>query len=222
MCGIFGFIGSNGGKPNIETLKRIATVTETRGRHAFGLAWINDRGRIRAYKQTGKITDALDSLKITGGAVAVIGHCRHATVGDADDMINNHPHPCDGGWLVHNGTILNLASVVNRYRLALSSECDSEALCQLIEIRKGSLIQRVHESVQLTTGRCAIAALWKSPARLAIARRGKLLHYTTTARGIYFGSLPGGLPGKPRPFPDGMTHLITLRKDGPHKINTEF
>jgi hypothetical protein len=44
MCGIFGFLSKGGTGPNLARLRRIAAETETRGRHAFGLAWIDSRG----------------------------------------------------------------------------------------------------------------------------------------------------------------------------------
>lgn len=224
MCGLFGFIGHEGGTPSIATLRTLARITEQRGRHAFGFAWIDaDHGRMHCYKQAGPITDDLGLLDRLSRASALIAHCRYATTGEPEEIANNHPHPVDGGWLVHNGTLLNLASVLKRYDLNLSSECDSEALCQLIEYRNGSLLKRVHEAVGITVGRCAIAAIWKGPTRIAISRRGKPLHYSETKRGLYFASLPTGLPGKrPRPFPDGKSHLVTLRKNGPHRITTEF
>ena len=40
MCGIFGYIAKHGRGPDLARLRRIALETETRGRHAFGLAWL--------------------------------------------------------------------------------------------------------------------------------------------------------------------------------------
>lgn len=58
MCGVFGFV-SNGGKINMERLQTIARATERRGPHSFGFAWIDARGRLRCFKQTGRISDHL-------------------------------------------------------------------------------------------------------------------------------------------------------------------
>ena len=41
MCGIFGYIAKHGRGPDLARLRRIALETETRGRHAFGLAWLD-------------------------------------------------------------------------------------------------------------------------------------------------------------------------------------
>jgi len=100
MCGVFGFVSSGEGRLNLAALKRIARVTESRGPHAFGFAWIDGRGRLHCFKQTGRITDSLALLGMAAGARMLIGHCRYATHGDYRQNINNHPHAADGGWIV--------------------------------------------------------------------------------------------------------------------------
>ena len=47
MCGIFGFITSEGKGPEVARLRRIALVTQSRGDHAFSLAWLDEDGSIR-------------------------------------------------------------------------------------------------------------------------------------------------------------------------------
>ena len=44
MCGIFGFITKDGNGPDLARLRRIAAETQTRGNHAFGLAWLDAKG----------------------------------------------------------------------------------------------------------------------------------------------------------------------------------
>ncbi len=44
MCGIFGFITNSEQGPDIHRLRRLALVTQTRGAHAFGLAWLDADG----------------------------------------------------------------------------------------------------------------------------------------------------------------------------------
>ena len=57
MCGVFGFVRTDGGRLSLPVLGRIALATQRRGPHAFGLAWIDRRGRLKCYKQTGRIGD---------------------------------------------------------------------------------------------------------------------------------------------------------------------
>ena len=106
MCGVFGFVSRNQGRVDLQVLRRVAQATERRGPHAFGFAWIDRRGRLKCYKQTGRVGDHLGLLGMAADARMLIGHCRFATQGSPADNINNHPHPADGGWLVHNGQVL--------------------------------------------------------------------------------------------------------------------
>src|SRR5438270_12970439 len=142
MCGVFGFVSRDNGKVNLEVLGQIAEVTERRGPHAFGFAWIDRRGRLKCYKQTGRITDHLGLLLMAADARMLVGHCRFATQGSPDDNINNHPHPADGGWLVHNGQVRNYRELVDLFDLYPVSACDSEVLGLLIEQAKGGTLER--------------------------------------------------------------------------------
>ena len=78
-----------------------------RGPHAFGFAWLDWEGRLRMFKQTGKITSNLGLLRMMKNARIIVGHCRYATHGAPENNLNNHPHPADGGWIVHNGVVSN-------------------------------------------------------------------------------------------------------------------
>src|SRR5947208_1937574 len=82
MCGVFGFMSREGGRVNLQALARVAEVTQRRGPHAFGFAWIDRRGRLKCYKQTGRITDHLGLLAMAADARMLIGHCRWATQGN--------------------------------------------------------------------------------------------------------------------------------------------
>src|SRR4051794_19773954 len=148
MCGLFGFVSRDGGAVNLETLGRIAEITERRGPHAFGFAWIDQRGRLKCYKQTGRISDHLGLLAMARDARMLIGHCRYATQGSPEENINNHPHPADGGWLVHNGQIRNYDRLVDTLDLCPVSGCDSEVLGLLVERGAGSLLDRCIAAVR--------------------------------------------------------------------------
>src|SRR4051794_35554684 len=133
MCGVFGFVAHDDRPVNPKILARVALATQRRGPHAWGMAWIDGKGRLRMYKQTGKVGDALGLLKMAADARLLVGHCRYATMGDPTNNLNNHPHPCDGGWIVHNGVIPNYGGLVDRFGLHPVSGCDSEVLGLLIE-----------------------------------------------------------------------------------------
>jgi glucosamine 6-phosphate synthetase-like amidotransferase/phosphosugar isomerase protein len=202
MCGVFGFVARGNKGMNMEVLKGIARVTMSRGPHAWGMAWIDGMGRLKMFKQTGRIVDHLAILRIAADARCLIGHCRFATQGDPANNLNNHPHPADGGWLVHNGQIRDYFQVVEGLDLYPNTHCDSEILGLLIEQTKGRLIDRCVEAVlTLKKAPLVILGVWK-PGRLVAVRQGNPLHLGTTKHGYYLASLADGLPGTVREVAD--------------------
>lgn len=198
MCAIFSFISQRGRGPRLETIEAMVEANELRGPHAFGFAWIDSRGILRQYKQTGRLSDHLPVLAMLEDARMMIGHLRYATHGSAADQINNHPHPVDGGWLVHNGIVHNDNELLEDHGLMRVSECDSEVIGLLIESGKGSLLQRTRSAINKTHGSLAMMSLWNRPGKMITARRGNPLHYSSTSDGLYMATLPDALPGGAR------------------------
>jgi glucosamine 6-phosphate synthetase-like amidotransferase/phosphosugar isomerase protein len=223
MCGVFGFV-SNGGQMSLTHLKRIARVTETRGSHAFGLAWIDAAGRLRMFKQTGRISDHLSVLGMAKGARMLIGHCRFATHGDYRNNANNHPHPADGGWIVHNGVIPYHEEVIEEHNLLAQTDCDSEVLGLLIESGSGTLQERCRKAVELAVpsrgggnlfsaeSPLVMLGLWSRPGRLIAVRRGNPLHFGITADGTYLASLPNDMPGEVKAVRNNTVQEFTCGK----------
>lgn len=216
MCGIFGFITKTGRGPDLARLKDIARETEQRGRHAFGLAWIDADGRLHTFKRPGPATADLGDLDRCAGAGIVIGHCRWATHGAPEDNRNNHPHPAGRGWLVHNGVVANYAGLVKRYRLRPRTQCDSEVLGELMARCGGSLVQRAQYTVQVTEGALALLGVWRAPARLLVVRQGNPLHFGESHDGCYLGSLAASLPGRVLPVADEGVRLLVYDQSGLH------
>ncbi|MFA5262219.1 MAG: hypothetical protein WC378_00225 [Opitutaceae bacterium] len=210
MCGIFGFITKNGRGPNIDRLKRIALETETRGRHAFGLAWVDQSWAIHTYKQAGPASANLEALEACRDALAVIGHCRWATHGDPEDNCNNHPHPAGSGWIVHNGVVSNYRELSRRYRLRPKSECDSEILGLMIARFPGEIGMRSAMAAEQATAPLAMLGLWRKPVRLMIARKGNPLCFGESKRGFYLASLPSGLPGTIKAIRNNYVGVLTF------------
>jgi len=214
MCGVFGFVSRDGRGPDLVALERIARVTEQRGPHAFGFAWIDGRGRLRCYKQTGRVSDHLGLLRMAADAVLLIGHCRYATHGSPAQAINNHPHPADGGWIVHNGTLPLYEGLVAQLDLHPVGDCDSEILGLLVERARGSIVDRCRAAVRTATGALlrqplVLLGLWARPARLVVVRQGNPLCVAQAGGGTYLASLSEGMPGRPAALPDDSVRLFT-------------
>jgi len=220
MCGVFGFITREGKGPDIARLRRLALVTQTRGMHAFGLAWLNPRGIIHTYKRQGPAQNYLADLEQCRNAVVLVGHCRYATHGSPTDNRNNHPHPAGRGELVHNGVVFNHAELARYYHLRPQSQCDSEVLGLLMSRCRGTINQRAAWTANQAVGDLATLGIWRNPARLLVVRRGRPLCFGHDTDGYYFASLPDGLPGKVQSVVDGSTCVMAYRNgqlglDGP-------
>lgn len=200
MCGLFGFVSKNGNPFDLDIIKDLARVTESRGPHSFGFAWVDARNRLRMFKQEGRITDYLSVLSIARDARMLIGHCRFATHGNPSNNLNNHPHPCDGGWLTHNGVIRNNETINEDYCLNPVTDCDSESLAMMVEEFDGTLTDRCIAATSVCEGPLAMMGLWRK--KLVAIRSGNPLHIGSTKSAWYMASLPHLLPGTVIPVKD--------------------
>jgi glucosamine 6-phosphate synthetase-like amidotransferase/phosphosugar isomerase protein len=213
MCGVFGFIAKGDAKLDLDRLETIAEETMRRGPHAFGFAWIDGRGHLKMYKQTGRIVDSLGLLAMARDARMLIGHCRWATQGSPANNLNNHPHPADGGWIVHNGIIPDYRGAIKEFRFHPVTQCDTELLALLIERREGSHVRRCIDASGLANERpLVLAGLWNRPDRLVLVRRGNPLHLGHAGEGKYFASLPYGLPDDAAPLDDETAYEFSGRR----------
>lgn len=204
MCGIFGYVAKNDKTVDLATLKRIAGITETRGPHAWGLAWVDGKGKMRTYKQTGRITDSLGLLAMAKDARLLIGHCRWATHGDPANNLNNHPHDGGDAWVVHNGVIGHYEDIVDRFGLRMNTQCDSEVLGLMLQKFEGKPIKRAKLACSEAMGDSPFATMMLWPDRLIAARANRQpLHVGETREAYYLASLGWGLPGSVSQFADG-------------------
>ncbi len=203
MCSIFGYVARKNSPVDLAVLRRIVGENIARGPHAFGFAWIDSRERLHCFKSPGRLTDHIRMLGIVRDARMLIGHLRYATHGDPADNSNNHPHPVDGGWLVHNGVVANYRDLLRGRSIFPVGDCDSEAIGHLIARSvKTGMTRRTVDAIEQTDGVLAILGLWTRPGRLIAARRGNPLHIGHTPRGVYLATMARGLPGIVRPLAD--------------------
>ena len=148
-----------------------------------------------------------------------IGHLRYATHGSPHNMINNHPHPVDGGWLVHNGIVRNDEELIMDYDLLRVSECDSEVIGLLMEQGRGQLPTRTKAAINKTEGPLAMLALWNRPETMIAARRGNPLHIASTSDGVYLATMGQALPGTCRAMADNSLVELSISRG---KIQSEI
>jgi predicted glutamine amidotransferase len=206
MCGIWGYFSPHQKVAPLDAIADVAKANQARGSDAHGFAWIDCNNRIHHFKRQGGIsweanTKRLSELK---HPTCIIGHTRAATSGRPADNINNHPFPCDGGFLVHNGVVLNYSDLKTEH--LLNSECDTEVIAALFSnAPPGDLINRMQYVASQLHGGFAVALLWARPRTLLLARRGNPLffHYSDHDRDLVaFSSIESSLPAT-NPAEDG-------------------
>lgn len=177
MCGIVGYLGSNGAyEILIQGLKRL----EYRGYDSAGVALVTPAGDLNVHKSQGKVAN-LEQVAAAGCIDGSLGiaHTRWATHGEPND-VNAHPHVSQSGdiALVHNGTIENysvLKTALEEHGYSFKSETDTEVLVQLIEYVKTTndctLVEAVREALKQVIGAYAIAVVDTTEPDTVVAAR---------------------------------------------------
>lgn len=232
MCGVFGFVADkkNNWGPDLKLITEIAKHNEaTRGGHAWGVAWLDRHGRLRHHKEAGKIKATL-LAELVEEAVALIGHTRWSTHGSEARNENNHPHPCDGGFLVHNGVLPEYYNLKGKTSRPLQSECDSELLAHAwtdaTSDHFGERAQQMLDYCQPSYESPIVTLkLWHD--ELIAVRRGNPLTSLLNKDGVYLASiLPADAARQGKVTDVADCHAVAFRQEKPgrwkiyhHKLN---
>jgi glucosamine--fructose-6-phosphate aminotransferase (isomerizing) len=177
MCGIVGYIGSQGATGIIlDGLKRL----EYRGYDSAGIAVISD-GVLQVRRSAGRIRnlEAVLRDRPIDGPVG-IGHTRWATHGRPSEE-NAHPHTdCTGSLVVvHNGILENYLPIKKRLigeGHTFKSETDTEVMAHLVEAHlpaAGGLAEAVRRSLAEVHGAYAVGVVSdREPDLLVTAKTG--------------------------------------------------
>ncbi len=138
MCCLFGIMDYGlrlSGRQKAEILSVLSEECEVRGTDATGIAY-NSRGRLHIYKRP--LPAHKLRFQIPSDAVAVMGHTRMTTQGNAKLNFNNHPFPGRAEntrfALAHNGVLHNDLLLQEKHRLPKTKiQTDSYVAVQLIE-----------------------------------------------------------------------------------------
>ena len=144
MCGLAGVIFGNKRRRAEEReylawlFTRLLVLSEERGPHATGAAWLDTDGGHRLFKRpvTAErfVTDKAFAELLAGinnRATLLLGHTRWRTRGD--ERVNSNNHPIRAGEVIgtHNGTIYNADYLFRRWKMRRFAEVDSEILFRL-------------------------------------------------------------------------------------------
>lgn len=133
MCGLVGMVSINT-KNELDTFRKLFVLNAFRGMHGSGVILTYDEKK-DAYYNHDKSTKPSNVWALTKefndfidrpGLKSILGHSRHATVGDIT-IKNNHPFKTKDLLGMHNGTIRGKFEGSDKF------ETDSEALYNLIQ-----------------------------------------------------------------------------------------
>jgi glutamine---fructose-6-phosphate transaminase (isomerizing) len=181
MCGIFGYLGSDGDEAAGIVLRGLRKL-EYRGYDSWGIA-VARHGSVAVERRVGKIGDAVTGLP---ASAIGLGHTRWATHGGVTER-NAHPHlDCSGRLaLIHNGIVSNyreLREPLVRAGHRMRSETDTEVVVHLLEdclartpAGPDQLVTAVMAAFRQLHGLNAIAVLDVRTGQLAAAKNGSPL-----------------------------------------------
>jgi len=108
MCGHVGVAGVPIAAPHIKAFNELLFIDTFRGQHGTGIANVMPNGEVNLLKKPWAAPDFQEhrnySAMATTAARILIGHNRHATVGEKN-VSNTHPFLFDNLVGAHNGTI---------------------------------------------------------------------------------------------------------------------
>jgi len=207
MCGLTGVIfGKKRRKPEeLDHLTwlftRLLVLSEERGPHATGAAWLNLDGEHRLFKlpvtaeqfiMDKAYQDLLSGVSNT--TTLLLGHNRWRTRGDEHNNFNNMPLRAGGCLGTHNGTVYNADYLFKKFKLKRHAEVDSEIIFRLADrsFRNGQLdLERFKRHLAHCRGQItAILASRKMPGTVLVLKGNKPLElrYSKRLRAVIYAS----------------------------------
>ena len=174
MCGLAGVIFGNKRRRAEEReylawlFTRLLLLSEERGPHATGAAWLDIDGCHRLFKRPVPaerfVMDKAFAELLAGinnRATLLLGHTRWRTRGD--ERVNSNNHPIRAGEVIgtHNGTIYNADYLFRRWKMRRFAEVDSEILFRLAAnaARDGARTAALHGGTDARARAKIIAAM---------------------------------------------------------------
>jgi amidophosphoribosyltransferase len=192
MCGLAGIVfgQKRRTRSELDYFRRVFAymllLSEERGPHATGAAWLKSDGKYRILKRPQlardfcRDSDFGDLLAGVDSSVTwLAGHTRWQTRGDASNNLNNHPILAGTVIGTHNGTVLNADELFKRFDLRRLAEVDSEVIFRMAD---DSVSNRRIDIALLKTrlalckgGMSAVMASRHCPKEIVVIKGGKPL-----------------------------------------------
>jgi glucosamine 6-phosphate synthetase-like amidotransferase/phosphosugar isomerase protein len=217
VCGLTGAIIGTHAKRRLNDIEALADVftkllllSEHRGPHATGVAWVKRDGTMqvakaplpaRQFMQSGAYINWL--LGVDREITYLMGHTRWPSHGSVRNPANNHPlclpvGEDDGALLTcHNGTLVGIQRHFERLELPRTAQVDSELLARIAQRHAGSSgidLEAVLDDYTQLDGRMSLALVATTrpeeiillkgnmPLEVRIQPRRRLLVYASEAR----------------------------------------
>jgi hypothetical protein len=206
MCGIFGIVSSKYDNNKLKSIiKRLFILSESRGKEASGFAFLPARsdsgeqnGKIAVYKSPLPASELVKSsefknlFNINAQGGLLIGHSRLVTNGYEYDNINNQPFVKNGIVGIHNGIVVNIEKLLEKYsNLKPITQLDSEIFPSLLNLYKTegySLSCSVKKLFLEIEGMGNIALLFNYLQNLLLVSNNGSLYYIHTNNTFIFAS----------------------------------
>lgn len=210
MCGIFGIVtgdrGSFSGALLRCHLESLYKLSESRGKEASGIA-VKQGDSIYLLKQPISASSMIRSASyrslvnrtIAGASptapqinrsLSLVGHSRLVTNGSQELNINNQPVLKEGVVIVHNGIVVNEASLWRQHpEIQRLYEVDTEIIASLFHAlieKTGSLEAATREVFAAISGEASVGVLFDNLDKLLLATNtGSLYGCTTKSRELF-------------------------------------
>lgn len=189
MCGLVGFSGKE--DANLESIKLMMLHNSmSRGTHATGF-YSKATGLV---KSADAAEDFLSSnYRLLTQDSVVLGHVRHATVGDKTDDSLAHPFQEKNIVFQHNGTLKNYKALAKKHDIPEDSyKVDSEALGKIID--KHWNTENAFKVLEEYEGAAATMTLDTDTGELFVSRdEERTLFFGYKDGGIYISSIENSL-----------------------------
>ena len=201
MCGIGGVVSLDKRKPFSKRTQKYAIdlleKLEDRGTDAWGvfIKHANEHNHYNCWQRDDTITGEL--FKINGSftkfkkdkngridtdnLIIILAHTRAETVGNSEDIKNNHPFSTKDFILAHNGAVTNHKELRKKFNIETDVETDSAIIVELIQKfydESHDVVKAIKETTNLITGGYACWLYHKETDDLYLFRHNNPISYS--------------------------------------------